>query len=559
MKKLTSILLAPMIAGTLYGGEINPIKIQSPTTITQSQNVKEDSLENLIYKGFFIIDNNTFDAVYSDYKDEINLKNYDFGKGFVYNGKLYIVSDDPSNVLKSTDNRIKHGLQNSNQKDEQLKNILDSVYIIRNVAKYEAKIDIDGKERRHRGYGGSYGTAMAYKQENGRTYLVTNEHVVSNPKSEVGPLGNYKNMGERIEILDSKEASEDKFKKDDILTRVEAKSKSKDIAVISTDKLITYYTGEVGDSSTVKNGDKILIVGFPLAVTKVHSNGEITSADFVDEYEPFEWNYNGFLLNAPISPGNSGSPVFKINSEIKGKNNYSWIGQIHATFTGGQLMNLGIDINDYKGLLENLKEEVNDSKLDDTAKNIRYKISGDDYKKVKEYINKAGPSEHEFLFGNLKTEITTREGDVKLTLHLTKNDQDLSTSLSLIDLAKNGYGSPDYISFKNGTDIMNLQSGVEQSNLPFEGEQNIKFEKDLNELYREAFSWFQEVMEYRKLKEFEQSTKEDYEKSIKQEKKINNKKVNKSQQFLILDVLYTIEDLLEFSPEEDLLDLPPEE
>lgn len=96
----------------------------------------------------------------------------------------------------------------------------------------------------------------------------------------------------------------------------------------------------LGDSDTVKVGDRVIAIGNPLGLENTVSDGLVSAIR-----EGIEPHYKGkvFQITAPISPGSSGGPVFNMNGEV--------VGITFLQVVEGQNLNFAIPINSVKPLL----------------------------------------------------------------------------------------------------------------------------------------------------------------------------------------------------------------
>ncbi|KXT77773.1 S1C family serine protease [Streptococcus sp. DD13] len=147
------------------------------------------------------------------------------------------------------------------------------------------------------------GSGIIYKKENGKAYVVTNEHVVNGAKS-----------------LEVQFSSGDTVK----ATLVGSDSYS-DLAVleISDEKVTT--VAEFANSDTIKVGETALAIGSPLGVSFANSvtkgivsgvNRQITGTN--DNGQTV--SINAIQTDAAINPGNSGGALINIEGQVIGIN-----------------------------------------------------------------------------------------------------------------------------------------------------------------------------------------------------------------------------------------------
>ena len=152
----------------------------------------------------------------------------------------------------------------------------------------------------------STGTGFVYKKENGKAYLMTNNHVISG--------------GKEIKVLFTDET--------EVEATIVGNDTYSDIAVLSikdNDKIVASTMG----SSTKSNvGDTVFTVGSPEGsdyagtVTK----GILSAKDRLVEValsnsETSDYYMQVLQTDAAINPGNSGGPICNINGEVIGITN----------------------------------------------------------------------------------------------------------------------------------------------------------------------------------------------------------------------------------------------
>lgn len=118
-----------------------------------------------------------------------------------------------------------------------------------------------------------------------------------------------------------------------------------DLAVLSCDSKVMAEPLTLGDSETVKQGDAVYAVGYPLGLANTLSDG-IVSSRYIDEYD------NDIIqVTAAISEGNSGGPLLDANGQV--------IGVMCAYYVYGQNLNIAIASNTLAGLHESDYQKTN--------------------------------------------------------------------------------------------------------------------------------------------------------------------------------------------------------
>jgi len=97
----------------------------------------------------------------------------------------------------------------------------------------------------------------------------------------------------------------------------------------------------LGDSDTVRVGQRVLAIGNPMGLEQTISDGLISAirGDTSDE--------RVFQITAPISPGSSGGPLFNLDGQV--------IGITFLQLTEGQNLNFAIPINAAKPFIKDGK------------------------------------------------------------------------------------------------------------------------------------------------------------------------------------------------------------
>ncbi len=135
---------------------------------------------------------------------------------------------------------------------------------------------------------------------NQKGYLITNNHVVAKEKSITVTIFPRKGQGFGKKV----------YKK----VKIIALNADLDLALLKIEEEIheNYPQLFLGDSSQLKAGEKVFLIGNPLGLERSTSEGIISKVSR---------NYGGRLYlqtTAPISPGNSGGPLFNERGEVVG-------------------------------------------------------------------------------------------------------------------------------------------------------------------------------------------------------------------------------------------------
>jgi S1-C subfamily serine protease len=227
-------------------------------------------------------------------------------------------------------------------------------FCIRTSATYECpSYGPDGNLKRKKRRVVAHGTGIAYRQDSGDTLLLTNEHVAEWPAvtDEEHPVEDIppgcKRVADALKIVDS---DSDSYEGDDIpLQRVVADPQL-DIAVLKAKGLLPVLPWKIGRSAGLKERNVVDVRGFPLGVFKATNVGKVISAYDHDGFR--DWDHDDFVVDALLSPGNSGSPVFAISCKT---GEFELVGIYHAGYTHGSALNVVVGIDQVRDLMTTLK------------------------------------------------------------------------------------------------------------------------------------------------------------------------------------------------------------
>jgi S1-C subfamily serine protease len=96
----------------------------------------------------------------------------------------------------------------------------------------------------------------------------------------------------------------------------------------------------LGDSDAVVVGERAISIGNPLGLEHTLTDGLISSRRI---YEGKQW----IQMSVPVSPGNSGGPLFNMRGEVVGVTT----AQIGGGFARAQNLNLAVPVNALKKLI----------------------------------------------------------------------------------------------------------------------------------------------------------------------------------------------------------------
>lgn len=229
-------------------------------------------------------------------------------------------------------------------------------YCVRTSATYECvSYGADGNLKRDRRHAVAHGTAFAYRKVGGDTLLLTNEHVaewpaVTDAEHPVdGVPRGCKRVSESVKLVDDEA---DAYERDDIpLSRVVVDPQL-DAAVLKTRAALHIMPWKIGRSAGLRERNVVQVRGFPLGAFKAVSVGKVISA--YDHDEDRDWDHDDFVIDALLSPGNSGSPVFAVSCRT---GEPELVGMYHAGYTGGSALNVVVAVDQLRDLMFTLKRK----------------------------------------------------------------------------------------------------------------------------------------------------------------------------------------------------------
>ena len=150
------------------------------------------------------------------------------------------------------------------------------------------------------------GTGFVFKKDDNYLYILSNYHVIENSKKiKITFLNNY----QKEAILVGKDKDTDL-----VVLKVKLDDKLKNIKPLS-----------IKDNPKLKEGDFIIVGGFPFNLDLSYTFGIVSALHVNPGISKFE---DYIQLNSAINPGNSGGPVFDIYGYV--------IGVVVATIQYGQ-------------------------------------------------------------------------------------------------------------------------------------------------------------------------------------------------------------------------------
>ncbi len=228
-------------------------------------------------------------------------------------------------------------------------------YAIRTSATYECvSYATDGNLRRLRKKALAHGTGFGYRQQNGETLILTNQHVAEWPavtdeehRVDEVPAG-CKRVSDSLKIVESER---DTYDRDDIPLQRVVTDKSMDVAVLKAHLLLPILPWKVGRSADLKERNVVDVRGFPLGAFKATNVGKVVST--YDHDDERDWDHIDFVVDAQLSPGNSGSPVLAVSCRT---GEFELVGLYHAGYAGNTPLNVVVAIDQVRDLMTTLKK-----------------------------------------------------------------------------------------------------------------------------------------------------------------------------------------------------------
>ncbi len=286
-------------------------------------------------------------------------------------------------------------------------------YCVRSAAVYECpSYAPDGSLRRTRRKVSAHGTAFGYRQQAGDTLLVTNDHVAEWPAvtSEEHPVEDVppgcRRVSDNLRIVESES---DGYEGDDVALSRVVSDPALDVAVLKAKTTLPVVPWKIGHSAALRERNVVDVRGFPLGVLRANNVGKVVSA--YDHDEEKDWDHDDFVIDALLSPGNSGSPVFAISCRT---GEFELVGVYHAGYTKGAALNVVVGVDQLRNLLTTLKRPVTSARADPAA--------GLDPAERAAVFTGAGSAEEPFFpFGSLVARVRAR-ADGALVFELMGKD-----------------------------------------------------------------------------------------------------------------------------------------
>ena len=122
------------------------------------------------------------------------------------------------------------------------------------------------------------------------------------------------------------------------ISSILAYDETADLAIVRCDGSISVPLLSLGNSETVKQGDTVYAIGYPLGISNTVSDGVVGSA-YTDSD-----GIRKIQITAPISPGSSGGAILDENGLV--------IAVAQGSYSKGQNLNVGIAVSELERLLD---------------------------------------------------------------------------------------------------------------------------------------------------------------------------------------------------------------
>jgi serine protease Do len=227
-------------------------------------------------------------------------------------------------------------------------------YAVRTTALYECvSYGSDGSLKRTRVSTRAHGTAFGYRRDGDDTLLLTNQHVAEWPAvtdddhAVDGVPGGCKRISDALHIVDD---DHDDYAADDIaLVRVVA-DPVLDVAVLRAHSKLEIIPWQVGRSAALAARDVVEVKGFPLGQFRATNVGKVIAAH--DHDVQGERDHDDFVIDALLTSGGSGSPVFAVSCKT---GEFELVGIFHARYTGASALNVVVAIDQVRDLMASLR------------------------------------------------------------------------------------------------------------------------------------------------------------------------------------------------------------
>jgi serine protease Do len=236
------------------------------------------------------------------------------------------------------------------------------VFAVRNTATYEhVYYGRDGKLRRSYVPSVVHGTGFAYRVREGETLLVTNHHVADRPDvtdeehAVDGVPPGSKKVREQLKIVRSED---DDYEPGHLALQKVLSDPAADIAIFKAHKRLPVMPYRIGRSSALRPGNLVQVRGFPLGAFSAMNLGKVVNP-YTEDTEK-GWSHTDFVIDALLSSGNSGSPVFAVSCRTSEP---ELVGVFHAGYAEATALNVVVGIDQLREELDSLRVPRRDGGL----------------------------------------------------------------------------------------------------------------------------------------------------------------------------------------------------
>jgi serine protease Do len=312
------------------------------------------------------------------------------------------------------------------------------VFAVRNTATYEhVYYGRDGKLRRNYVRSVIHGTAFSYRVREGETLLVTNQHVAERPDVtddehavDGVPVGSKK-VREQLKIVRSED---DDYEPGHVPLARMLSDPAADIAILKAHKLLPMMPYRFGRSSALRPGNLVQVRGFPLGAFSAVNAGKVVNP-YTEDTER-GWSHADFVVDALLSAGNSGSPVFAVSCRTSEP---ELVGVFHAGYAEAAALNVVVAI-------DQLREELETLRLPRRDAGLRSEITAQDRDRVVKHLSNDKSHALTFPFGSRAVQAQLSDPG---TLRFAVLDEDFPMvtreALTLVDRARSGFGTLDAV------------------------------------------------------------------------------------------------------------------
>lgn len=233
-------------------------------------------------------------------------------------------------------------------------------YAVRTTAIYEClSYGRDGSLVRSRTTARASGTAFGYRRDGADTLLLTNDHVAEWPAvtdddhAVDGVPAGCKRVADSLKIVDD---DHDAYAADDIPLGRVVVDPALDIAVLRAHAALEIIPWRVGRSAPLVARNVVEVKGFPLGEFRATNIGKVVSP--YDHDIQGERDHDDFVIDALLTSGGSGSPVFAVSCKT---GEFELVGIFHARYTAASALNVVVAIDQVRDLMTSLKPSTRPS------------------------------------------------------------------------------------------------------------------------------------------------------------------------------------------------------